>query len=359
MGYGFKGQSHSIRFRAYAFSRGNEENDTDAPRLDHSIQPKVQKKSVSGGQQERAIRMANQRDSTPASRRLKALRDLTEPDFESPISPSKEFRANKREKPYKFYLYVREKLPAWWEEFNSALDESGMLKYKTVRQFALAKVKNRWQRELICEMLGPRPDRKRLRVPWLGDWKQRRMGIQAGPPLPEEIKTLAQSFRDKLVAVEAVRSAAPFLIAELARYTKVSEEIDKVFAGQPLDPNQPPDSSENQARFRAYRLMQFSLTRMKLELLNQWMTIHGVDPKDSVQVLELNTISQNRMVSGLTSDLPWREMELLKLARALQAHEKNFGLPLPKELLGDVMDAGEAVAAKHADDRNSKRNHLQ
>ena len=171
-------------------------------------------------------------------------------------------------------------------------------------------------------------------MPWLGDWKQRRIGIQAGPPLPEEIKTLAQSFRDKLVAVEAVRSAAPFLIAELARYTKVSEEIDKAFAGQPLDPNKPPHSCENQARFRAYRMMQFSLTRMKLELLDQWMTIHGVDPKDPVQVFQLNTISRKGMASGLAGDLPVREMELLKLARALQAHEKNFGLPVPKEPLG-------------------------
>jgi hypothetical protein len=212
-----------------------------------STQPIVQTKAVSGDQYEQTIRMAN------ASRRLNTFGDDSESDLESPISPSNEFRATKREKPYKFYLEVREKLPEWWEEFNTALDEYGMLKYRSVRQFALAKVKNRRLQELLCEMIGPRPDRKRLRVPWLGDWKQRREGINAGPPLPEEIKTLAQTFRDKLAAVEAVRSAAPFVIAELARYTNVSEEIDKAFAGQPLDPNKPPHSSENQARFRAYR----------------------------------------------------------------------------------------------------------
>jgi hypothetical protein len=291
--------------------------------------------------------MVNKRQRTT---RLKSLRDVTESDFESPGSPSNEFHANKREKPYKSYLEVREVLPEWWEEFNTALNESGMLKYRSVRQFALAKVKHRRQQELLCEMIGPRPDRKRLRVPWLGDWMQRRMGIQNGPPLPEEIKTLAQSFRDKLAAIEAVRSAAPFVIAELARYTKVSEEIDKMFAGMPLNPNYPPDSSENQARFRAYRGMQFSLTRMKLKLLDQWMIIHGVDPKDPMQVLQRNTISQNRMASGLTSDLPWREMELLKLARALQAHEKNFGLPVPKEILGDVTEVETLVRSKQNDE---------
>ena len=53
-------------------------------------------------------------------------------------------------------------------------------------------------------------------------------------------------------------------------------------------------------------------------------------------------------------------MELLKLARALQAHEKNFGLAVPKELLGDVMEVGEAASPKHEEDTHSKRrNHLQ
>ena len=83
---------------------------------------------------------------------------------------------------------------------------------------------------------------------------------------------------------------------------------------------------------------------MKLELLDQWMTIHGMNPKDPVQVFQLNTVSQKTskrhgMISD--SDLPWRELELLKLARALQAHERNFGLPVPKELLGSVTEAEE------------------
>jgi len=51
--------------------------------------------------------------------------------------------------------------------------------------------------------------------------------------LDSRVTTLAQSFRDKIGAVDAVRSAAPVVIAELARYTKMSELIDKMFAGMP------------------------------------------------------------------------------------------------------------------------------
>jgi hypothetical protein len=53
-------------------------------------------------------------------------------------------------------------------------------------------------------------------------------------------------------------------------------------------------------------------------------------------------------------------MELLKLARALQAHEKNFGLLVPKELLGDVTEAEETVSPEQANDEtDGKRNRLQ
>ena len=252
----------------------------------------------------------------------------------------------------KFYLSVRELLPEWWEEFKSDLDESGKLKYRTVWQFALAKTKNRRQRELICEMIGPRPDRKRLRVPWQGDWEERRMGIHGGLPLPEELKTMTQTFRDNIAAVDAVRSAAPFVIAELSRCTRMSEEIDKSFAGQPLDPNKPPHCPKNRARFKAYTTMQSDLTPKKMELIDRWMTIHGMAPKDPPKVSHRNKRLRKKVsdpegrVKGLGTDVPWREMELLKLAQALLAHEKNFGLPVPKEILGDITEAETLVHPK-------------
>jgi hypothetical protein len=52
--------------------------------------------------------------------------------------------------------------------------------------------------------------------------------------------------------------------------------------------------------------MQFALTDMKLRLLDQRMTILGVDPKDPVQIFQLNTISQN--VSNLVRVRAGREM---------------------------------------------------
>ena len=55
---------------------------------------------------ERTIRMANKRKRTTTLRSPSMLRTDSEVDFDSPIAPSKEFRTNKKEKPYKFYLEV-------------------------------------------------------------------------------------------------------------------------------------------------------------------------------------------------------------------------------------------------------------
>jgi hypothetical protein len=46
-----------------------------------------------------------------------------------------------------------------------------------------------------------------------------------------------------------------------------------------------------------------------------------------------------------------------RLARALQAHEMNFGLPVPKELLGEEEE--ETVRAKHEGNTDGKRKRLQ
>ena len=94
--------------------------------------------------------------------------------------------------------------------------------------------------------------------------------------------------------------------------------------------------------------MQFAVTRMKLELIDQWKTIHGMAPKDSHRNKRLRkkVSAAEGKVKGLGTDVPWREMELLKLAQALLAHEKNFGLPVPKEILGDITEAETLVHPK-------------
>ncbi len=66
------------------------------------------------------------------------------------------------------------------------------------------------EQELIYEMIGTEPDKQNLRVPWLGDWKRRRMAGWYTPVLPNNIKKLAIACRDQLESVQAVRSTAPY-----------------------------------------------------------------------------------------------------------------------------------------------------
>jgi hypothetical protein len=85
-------------------------------------------------------------------------------------------RPSKRTKWYKYYKSID--WLEWWDDFNSSFDGRGQLKYRTVAQFAEAKSKhNELHKQLILEIIGPKPsgqEKKKLRVPWLGDWQCKR-----------------------------------------------------------------------------------------------------------------------------------------------------------------------------------------
>jgi hypothetical protein len=91
---------------------------------------------------------------------------------------------------------------------------------------------------------------------------------------------LAQAVREKLVAWDAIRSCAPFLLLEIASFARLSEQIDEAFCGQPFDPELGPTDPKNKARFRTYFKMKKKVTNISLRLLEYWMLVHGVHPQD-------------------------------------------------------------------------------
>jgi len=235
---------------------------------------------------------------------------------------------------YRYYLGVRSQMADWWEEFRSALDPvTGGPKYRTVSQFAKSKTKNKREQSWIGAMIGsapcvygdPRTKKKvvYLKIPWLGDWKARRSERYWAPDQPAKIKALTRAIKEKLVAWDAIRSAAPLLVQEMASYSKISEQIDEAFAGQPFDMSKP--LHDNIVRFNTYFEMKKKVTEMKRSLLHDWMLVHGINPSDPVQLTQVN------MMLGTQADQPSeRDLQAIKLARMLQMHSENFKMPLPK-----------------------------
>jgi hypothetical protein len=288
----------------------------------------------------------------PLEKSKEALQELIDADFAYPIEPTQDVpKFGRKEKAYKYYLLVKDDLKDWWDEFNTALDKEGNRRYRTVRQFALAKGKNLREQQLIREMIGPQPEKK-PRIPWLGDWSQRREIGYSFPAVPAKVKHLAATFKSKIDSTEAVRSTAPYIVLELAQIAKMRENIDRAYNGQMFDPRYAPHSPENEARAKAYMTLWGSTLDMRIKVLDSFMTIHGVNPKDPMQQIQINALTQNvGTASGIMGgieghELPRKEMELLKLARAMQAHADNFNMPIPKTLTGEVEEPVVEVQAK-------------
>jgi hypothetical protein len=270
----------------------------------------------------------------------KQLGDLIDEDFAPPIKPVPEFKTKvtgKQSVYYRYYLSVLPRLPEWWDEFNTALDKSALPLYKNAFQFARAKGTNQQERDLLFEMIGPLPDRKTLRVPWLGDWKKKRSAGFCTPTLNNNIKQLAAVCRDKLDTIEAIKSTAPYLVHELGQYSKLTEQINEAFNGVMFLPNLPPNAYENMARAKAFIVLHKSITRMKLELMDKWCLIHGMDVKNPHEYLQVN--QQINIAQGGTQHIDAKEVETVRLARMLQSHAESFGLPLPAEKKHQVIEA--------------------
>jgi hypothetical protein len=268
---------------------------------------------------------------------------ILQADFTSPTRLKMELQYFSKHNPaFRFFREVQPRLAQWWEEFSQELDQkTGGPKYKTIYQFARAKSTVPKEQDWIAQMIGPEPATynqrngkapgRWLRIPWLGDWKARRMNGYWAPEHPAKIKALAKSLKEKLVGLEAVRSAGPYLVQMMARYMKLAEQVDQVFGGQPLDMNDGP-SEKNKARFYSYLEMQKAVTRMQLRLFHEWMLVHGVSTDGNpVQITKVNQmLMTDQSAAGLADSMTHRDLETVKLARMLQMHAENFEMPLPE-----------------------------
>ena len=189
---------------------------------------------------------------------------------------------------YTYYLLVRPELREWWHEFSTQWDpvQEGW-RYRTARQFAKAKTGNRREQEWIEGMIGHIPlvfgteGQRRgkvlyVKIPWLGDWEARR----TPPEQPAHIRAFAKLVRERLVAWDAIRACAPLLIQELAIYDRLDEQIDEAFCAQAFVPSHRPTGSKNKTRFRTYVQMKQSVMEIKISLLNNWMLVNGIHPKE-------------------------------------------------------------------------------
>ena len=262
-----------------------------------------------------------------------------------PVTPQLPGRKNSAA--YKYYRRIRPDLIVWWEEFSTAM-ENGTRKYPSVAQFIYSRTNKKDEQRWLMDMLGPAPEMNEKRdAPWLGDWYSRRLN---GSWLPEQItkvKSLINSLKNEK---NVLSSLMPISAQLISRNLRMHEQIDEAFAGQMYESGKNPTEAGNQARARMFiemhRLVDVDLYRAMEEM----MACAGMDRKNMASVSPIlisNQVTQNQQLNQLnqetTTELPKKELELLKLARTLQHHSERLKLPLsdklkPVEIKGEIKE---------------------
>jgi hypothetical protein len=155
---------------------------------------------------------------------------------------------------------------------------NGALKYRTAWAFCKAKGKNNWERELILEIIGSKPDavhgrnRNKRRAPWLGDWQKRRANGFWAFDDEAKMRSINQMIKERTNAQEAARALAPLTAKQIARWGRLAEKIDEALAGEPFLRNEALTSPRNRLRFKIYVRMHKQVFEQEIIAWECWMT---------------------------------------------------------------------------------------
>jgi hypothetical protein len=287
----------------------------------------------------------------PAGERAEEITTNWELAATESLEPAKKFRYRfRRSRDRNYYKLIP--WPAWWDEFNSAIDKNGRRKYRTSWSFICAKTKIHWQRTVLWEMIGPEPvqtsngENEFLRVPYLGDWEQRRRnGFYVFEDLTKA-KAVQEALKHRNDSRETIRALAPLIAKRMAFWYQIRDQITEGYAGKIFEDNKPVTDVEQKKRVDVFLGWQRGVERDILRLEKQWMRIHGVDPLDPGQQwittaalggkvgAAVAQISSPPMLILNGEELPLPEditYDAILLAHHLRTHAETFGLPLPED----------------------------
>jgi hypothetical protein len=276
---------------------------------------------------------------------------------EAPTKPNPSAEFYRTGKPYDYYKSLAGKWQKWWDEFNTRLDENGKLQFRTAWSFIRSRTKDEWEREILWEMIGPKPqpeeDKKYLRVPWLGDWQKRREQGFNNFSDPRKFRSIAAAYKERAKQMDAAKSVAPLIIRNIARWEELAEKITQAFSGQPLMAREAPDSPKNRSRLEFFIRMQKEVLEQEARLWGEWFRCHGLDPTDPSHWLMV------RSLDGSVEDIAHKTMTIEgELTTPVQLPEMMPGVETKAVALPDGVSIDDLLLAKMLRDK-AKRFNMQ
>jgi hypothetical protein len=249
-------------------------SDTDRNSADNGRKKQVvQRWRGTGGNITAAWLKENTRSRQPMNRRGRK----TTAEGGLHLCPRERVLKRTQSKSYKFYKACR--WDKWWEEFLTARKPDGGMVYRTSWSFARVKAKTEEQRKIIYQAIGPKSiqlsgsQKKRVHVPYLGDWQQLR--AKAYFYDKESIETMRVIVAERLDALEAGRGAATIVLELIAKWMKYDEAIDAAFNYSPVD-EKGTDLKAKAVRAGIFLKIKTQTAQVLMQLVGKYLQCHGI-----------------------------------------------------------------------------------
>jgi hypothetical protein len=167
-----------------------------------------------------------------------------------------DFKYNRNTDRWEYKFYRQRDWNALYEEFCTARNRRGHLKYESSHGFVVAKVgKGTREYYLMLEMIGPKPQLRRgklLRAPWLGNWEILRSDSYSSISNPQKLFLLRRAIKEREDKMQGVRATAPLLHDWIRTFHHLKEKVEAAYQGEPFSDRYRPDDPRNKNRFEMY-----------------------------------------------------------------------------------------------------------
>lgn len=233
-----------------------------------------------------------------------------------------------------------------WEKFQTAINENGTQKYRTVWSFIKAQTKQKWQRDFLYWILGPLGKSEEYKKYDQFNWEQKRVdGFWYNTTNADKLQKSIQAHGN---ALDSLREVGKVNVEFIERLMTLAKEIDREYLGRLFLPSL--SQKENSLRANTYfRLLDqlqtmmnqaqimFGRTQgMDLERLDEFFKMFGQGMGQAALQMGLannKTIEGNPQVSKATK-------AITAIAEMIAEKSAAYELDLPdKDMEAIVIDA--------------------
>jgi len=225
----------------------------------------------------------------------------------------------------------------WWEEFSTSCNENGNLQYATVWSFITKKAKDKWKRDFLWWILGPKGEDGGEYAKYTQfDWEQRREKGHWYNSANAE--TLQQEVKRAGNALDAVREVGKVNVEFIQRIRNLALEIDREYSGRIFLPSL--TQKENTLRAMTYTKLLDQLQGMLDKAQIMFGKTQGLDLQQLSNFLEMfakgmgQTAANIGLTNAKTLDAHLDEQDIEtttigKIARMITAKAEAMELDLP------------------------------